>query len=811
MAERERKREGQRKKVMPPRQAPKRHPPKTPSTPDDASDTCDPLELLASQVRSMGIGGPTYDLTCGGYVGLSITTYSESRNQKNGYLGLPVSLMEFFGLRLGQLVDVKVVRRLTSPLNSPRKDTSASLESERVEDEEAYIMRANCFEGSSHSVDVTGMRLFHPKVSAKGTGSECVLYVKPHSPASERFLSELKLSYLGLAEQSSLDCIGPIVELDEKSERYFRDTITQECPLYEGLRLRIMSNGCKRIFEVGPLTLQDEAIGYVNDKTSIIISKKEEDIEMNYTTTSTGNICQGVFEEIRQDIASLASMRLSENVKKGMVCSAIISGAFGTGKRTLVKSIAQNTNSKLLIVDSEQNYDRTLERIAQTRESTLVLIPNVEIFISKHMEDSWKTPSGDVERERAALLKDAVDRVRMSEARVFIIATTEDTEALGLGVERGAYFPFEYNISALPEKDKRELFRHCLHDYCGIEDIEVKEEEMDRIIALSSGFTANDVVSVMRYVVTVSYTSDAGYDGMSHKDIIFPKLFRQLSRTTTRIAAEAVATIPKTKFHDIGGLEDLKERLRELADVERFGILRGMGIRPPTGCLLYGPPGCAKTLMARALAGETHSSFLVVSAGQLISPYVGESEKKLRHLFKTARHAAPTILFFDELDAMAPVVGSGAGSGTSRLVSALASELDDVRIANESGAPPVVVVGATNSPYGIDRVLLRGGRFDVCVYVGTPDERCREAIFRIHTREMPIEHVSLESLASRTEGYTGAEIAAVCQYAGRNAIKRGASVVTEGDMELGLLNIHPRTTKEMIDAYRRFGDAEQLG
>jgi len=226
-----------------------------------------------------------------------------------------------------------------------------------------------------------------------------------------------------------------------------------------------------------------------------------------------------------------------------------------------------------------------------------------------------------------------------------------------------------------------------------------------------------------------------------------------------------------------------------------------LAIRPPRGILLYGPPGCSKTLAAKALAADARTSFFAVKGPELLSKWVGESERQVADLFKKARAAAPSIIFFDEIDALAPSRSAGANVG-SRVLSQLLHEMDGVRRLQS-----VVVVAATNRPDLIDAALLRPGRFDRLIYVGLPTLSSRGEILRVHTSRMPLApDVSLAKLAESTDGYSGAELAALCREAAQAALHETLESlqVTGSHFAAALATVRPRTSPETIAFFERY-------
>ncbi|HIP75186.1 MAG TPA: AAA family ATPase, partial [Thermococcus paralvinellae] len=286
---------------------------------------------------------------------------------------------------------------------------------------------------------------------------------------------------------------------------------------------------------------------------------------------------------------------------------------------------------------------------------------------------------------------------------------------------------------------------------------------------------------------------------------------------------EVLLEIPNVHWDDIGGLEDVKEALREAVEwpLKYPEAFQALGINPPKGILLYGPPGTGKTLLAKAVATESEANFIGIRGPEVLSKWVGESEKRIREIFRKARQASPTVVFIDEIDAIAPVRGSDVNRVTDRLINQLLTEMDGLE--ENSG---VVVIAATNRPDILDPALLRPGRFDRLILVPAPDEKARYEILKVHTRRMPLaEDVNLRELARKLEGYTGADIAALAREAAMNALRRAVAKtskveeqseefletlrVSRRDFEEAMKKIKPSVTKYMMDYYKQFEESRK--
>jgi transitional endoplasmic reticulum ATPase len=265
---------------------------------------------------------------------------------------------------------------------------------------------------------------------------------------------------------------------------------------------------------------------------------------------------------------------------------------------------------------------------------------------------------------------------------------------------------------------------------------------------------------------------------------------------------EVLVEVPDVKWEDIGGLENIKQELEEAVEwpLKNPDSFRKLGVKPPRGVLIYGAPGTGKTLLAKAVANESDSNFILVKGPEMLSKWVGESEKAVREVFKKARQTAPTIIFFDEIDSIAPRRGISSDSHvTERVVNQLLTEIDGLEDLND-----VVVIAATNRPDMIDNALLRPGRFDRVILTPAPDKKTREQIFRVHTRGMPLkDDVNIEELAEKTEGYVGADIESVCREAAIFSLRKDIKATKIGmeSFENALDKVRPSITKEIQDAY----------
>src|SRR5437879_949172 len=283
----------------------------------------------------------------------------------------------------------------------------------------------------------------------------------------------------------------------------------------------------------------------------------------------------------------------------------------------------------------------------------------------------------------------------------------------------------------------------------------------------------------------------------------FTAAYREVTPTAMR---EGYVEVPTVRWLDVGGLGDVKQDLQEAVEwpLKKPEVFKRVGVEPPKGILLFGPPGCGKTMLARAVATESEANFISIKGPELFSKWVGESEKAIREVFRKGRTAAPSIIFFDELDSVVPRRGTGFGdSGVSeRVISQLLTELDGIESLEN-----VVVIGATNRPDIIDQAILRPGRFDRLIYVPAPDHTTRLNILKIHTRNMPLARdVDLEQIAHQAAGYSGADLEAVAREAGLISLRRDIDTKsgTIEDLRDGVAGVRPSVTPDMENWYQGF-------
>ena len=471
--------------------------------------------------------------------------------------------------------------------------------------------------------------------------------------------------------------------------------------------------------------------------------------------------------------------RLGIDPPKGV----LLHGPPGTGKTLIAKAVANEVDATFISISGPEVMSKykgeSEERIREVFEAAARDAPAI-IFFDEIDSVAPKRESGaDVESRVVGQLLSLMDGLD-SRGEVVVIGATNRVDELDPALRRGGRFDREIEIGVPDEGGRREVLSVHTRGMPLADDVDV-----DRLAERTHGFTGADLSSLAKEAAMSALRRarrQPPAEGADPDDSVAMRLAVD-ELTVTRedfesaLAAvqpsamrEYVAETPDVSFDDVGGLEEAKETLeRAVSWPLRYGpLFEAAESSPPSGVLLHGPPGTGKTLLARAIAGESGVNFLQVAGPELLDRYVGESEKAVRELFERARQAAPAIVFFDELDAIAAERGSGDDSGVGeRVVSQLLTELD--RAADNPG---IVTLAATNRKAAIDPALLRPGRFESHVHVPAPDEDARRKVLAIHVADKPLaDDVDLDAVAAAMAGYSGAEVAAVVRQATLLAIE----------------------------------------
>ena len=504
----------------------------------------------------------------------------------------------------------------------------------------------------------------------------------------------------------------------------------------------------------------------------------------------------------------------------------LLHGPPGTGKTLLAKAVANETSASFFSIagpeiiskyygESEQQLREIFED-AKEESPSIIFIDELDSIAPKR-EDV----TGEVERRVVAQLLTMMDGLE-ARGQVVVIAATNRVDSVDPALRRPGRFDREIEIGVPDEVGRKEILQIHTRGMPLSDDV-----SLGHLAGETHGFVGADVQSLTkeaamkalrRYLPEIDLDEEDIPPSLIDRMIVKREDFRSaLNEVEPSAMREVLVELPKITWDDVGGLESPQEQVKEavewpLTTPEKFDR---MGVEAPKGVLLYGPPGTGKTLMAKAVASETNANFISVRGPQLLSKWVGESEKAIRQTFRKARQVDPTIIFFDELDSLAPARGQDMGNNVSeRVVNQLLTELDGLE---EMG--DVMVIGATNRPDMIDPALLRSGRFDRLVKVAQPDEEGREQILKIHTNDTPLSpDVSLREVAEITDGYVGSDLESIARESAIEAL-RDDDDATEVEMQhfrRALESVRPTVTDEIetyydeIEEQFRGGGGDQL-
>jgi len=517
--------------------------------------------------------------------------------------------------------------------------------------------------------------------------------------------------------------------------------------------------------------------------------------------------------------------RLGINAPKGV----LLTGPPGTGKTLLAKAVATETDAKFISIagpeimskyhgGSEENLRKKFEE-AEKNSPAIIFIDEIDAIAPKRGESH-----DQAEKRVTTQLLTLMDGLK-SRGQVVVMAATNRPDDLDEALRRPGRFDRELRINPPTEEGRKEILQIHTRNM----PLNDREKLLEEFSNKTIGYTGADLEVLCKeaalhsvkpfYSMIISIGEKLEeQDGEKCEDLECKK--RELLEKITisrdnfvyamkmvepSAMREVLIKRPNVKWTDVAGLEEAKEKLRELVELPllRPDLYRAAGIKPSKGILLHGPPGTGKTLLAKAVANESNANFISVKGPELISKWVGESEKHVREIFKKANQVSPSIIFFDEFDSISKSRGSGIGNGSSeKVVNQLLTELDGVEELEN-----VVVIAATNRRDLIDPALLRPGRIEAHVELTNPDDKTIVKIFEVHTRGMPLDKgVVLNDLAKKTSGWNGAEVESACRRAGLNAIRRNYKEedvknikITSEDFEKAIKEISKTTGKSPLD------------
>ncbi|MGC9146802.1 MAG: CDC48 family AAA ATPase [Infirmifilum sp.] len=604
--------------------------------------------------------------------------------------------------------------------------------------------------------------------------------------------------------------------VDENFVAYVKKRLLDR-PIIEGDIIQIPVLG--QVIHFNVVSIKPKGVVMVTEKTQLKILERPVDIGRipRITYDDIGDL-----EEAKQKIREMVELplkhpelfkRLGIDPPKGI----LLYGPPGTGKTLLAKAVANETDSYFIAIngpeimskfygESEQRLREIFEE-ATKNAPAIIFIDEIDAIAPKREE-----VTGEVEKRVVAQLLALMDGLK-ERGQVIVIAATNRPDDIDPALRRPGRFDREIAFPVPDKRARREILQVHTRNMPLAEDV-----NLDELAEITHGFTGADLAALCREAAMRALrrvlpkikieTEKIPAEILNELKVTRMDFMDALKEIQPSALREVYIEVPEVHWSDIGGLDDVKQQLREAVEwpLKHPEYFKEMGIDPPKGILLYGPPGTGKTLLAKAVATESEANFVSIKGPEIFSKWVGESERAIREIFRKARQAAPSVIFIDEIDALAPMRGlvSTDSGVTERVVSQLLTEMDGLE-----RLEGVVVIAATNRPDIIDPALLRPGRFDRLIYVPPPDEKARLEIFKVHTKRMPLaEDVDLAELAKRTEGYTGADIAAVCREAAISALREAGkpTKVTMKYFLKALESVKPSVTKEDLEKYKRIAE-----
>ncbi|XP_037286963.2 ATPase family gene 2 protein homolog A isoform X1 [Rhipicephalus microplus] len=560
----------------------------------------------------------------------------------------------------------------------------------------------------------------------------------------------------------------------------------------------------------------------IRSSTEIIIkSAAEKDSER--PTSASYDLIGGLDKEIQQlrELFEVPIKHPGTFTRFGLKPprGALLFGPPGTGKTMLARAVAAESKAALVVIDGPQIFSkyygeteatlRSLFKDAAERAPSIVFIDEIDALCPKR-----ESGTSNQEARAVATLVSLIDSLPLIEDKwVLVLGATNRPNFVDPSLRQPGRLDREIEIGVPTAPGRQQILQKILSNV----NHSLSNEDITEIADVAHGLTGADLAAVCAdaalRALERNIASKNASDAALSKVVQLTKadMATALRHTKPSAMREVALEIPKVRWSDIGGMKEVKLKLQQVVEwpwKHRDAFIR-LGVTPPCGVLLYGPPGCSKTMIAKALATESGLNFIAIKGPELFSKWVGDSERAVRDLFRKARAASPCIIFFDEIDALAVHRGSTSGSSNvgDRVIAQLLTEMDGIEKLED-----VILVAATNRPDMIDQALMRPGRLDSIVYVPLPDFDTRKEILHLNLSKKPLgDDVDIEALASKTSGYSGAEVVAVCQEAALLALEEDidATCIEGRHLEVALKLIQPRISPESVQFYESYWASSQ--
>jgi len=606
------------------------------------------------------------------------------------------------------------------------------------------------------------------------------------------------------AKTVSLTPVNDSVTVDKEFTDFVKNRL-KGLPITHGDEISVMILGNSMDFKITKIS--PKGVVKIDRTTNLNISTETSvDRKVRVTYEEVGGLRQEV--KAMREIVELPLKHPELFARLGIEphSGILLYGPPGCGKTLLAKVMASESESNMFPINGPEIMNkyygeteaklRDIFKEAKDNSPSIIFIDEIDAIAPKR-EEAY----GDVEKRVVAQLLALMDGLN-ERGNVIVLGATNRPDSVDPALRRPGRFDREFEISVPNEDGRLEILEIHTRGMPISDDIDLKD--------LSSelhGYTGADIKSlcreaalksIRRYLPEIDLETEKipseVLQAMQIKLIDFYDAMHEVIPTAMR---EFYVERPKVWWQDVGGLEDIKKSLSDnlIMAMKEPSKFTKMGIRPPKGALIYGPPGCGKTLLGRALATETGANMILVRGPEILSKWLGESEKAVREIFRKAKASSPCVVIFDELDSIAKYK-SGEGGSSETILSQLLTEIE------EGISSRVVVIGITNRPDVLDNSLLRTGRLDLVLYVTPPDEKGRLDIIKILTQKMPLANdVKLQEIAVATQNYTGADLAALCREAAVEAMRNNSTKISSHDFANSLKHVKPSITKEVDQWY----------
>ena len=710
-----------------------------------------------------------------------------------GFARLPLTVLQALGLNEGDVIEIVGKRSTTARALRPYHEDQA-LEIVRLDG----LQRSNARVGSGDYVEVR-------KAVAK-PATRVVFAPAQDNIRLQGSAEALKRTFSGrpVVEGDVIATTGQ-QRVNTELPDHIRQLINAPAFALQEVRLSIVSTTPKGIVQIDAQTQVELLPEY---------TERDGERRADVTYDDLGGM-RDTIDALREMVElPLRHPELFQRLGVDPPKGVLLHGPPGTGKTRLARAVANESDAKFFHIagpeimgsaygESEKRLRDLFQQAAQSAPS-IVFIDEIDSIAPKRGQ-----VTGEAEKRLVAQLLSLLDGLEPRQNLV-VIAATNRPEALDEALRRPGRFDREIVVGVPDQPGRREILGIHTRGMPLAPDV-----DLDELARRTYGFVGADLAAltreaaleaVRRIMPRIDLNEDTiPTDVLDSLSVQLSDFGNALKRVQPSAMREVMVEAPTVRWDDVGGLDEARDKLREGIELplKHPDAFRRLGIRPAKGFLLYGPPGTGKTLLAKATARESEANFIATKSSDLLSKWYGESEQQIARLFARARQVAPTVIFIDELDSLVPARGGGLGEPqvTERVVNTILAEMDGLEELNN-----VVVIGATNRPGLIDPALLRPGRLDELIYVGTPDVEGRRRILAIHTRNMPLaKDVVLDSLAERTERFTGADLEDLVRRAGLTALRNGldANQVTMADFEVALTETRASVTPEMEEEYNR--------